>query len=153
MHEAALCAKQYLEDLLSFFGLKVDVAFSLEEDCIQLDIPSTYLNGFLIGKSSATLRAIHNLTVASVQHQTQSNYRLNIDIAGYKKQQARRLTRKAEEWIKETKEKGIPKKLAPMSPPERRLIHQLANAQGVQTESQGQGLERYVVLKPADSSN
>lgn len=149
MNEAALCAKQYLEDLLSFFGLKVDVAFSLEDEYIQLDIPSTYLNGFLIGKSSETLRAIHTLTAACVQHKTQSFYRLNIDIAGYKKQKARRLTKRAELWIQEVKKTGVAKKLKPMPPADRRIVHQLANSQGITTESQGQGLERHVVLNPS----
>ena len=88
MEEASVFAKKFLEDLLSFFGLRVDVAVDLEEDMIQLDVPSTHLNGFLIGSRSETLRAIHSLTAAAVQQNKDQYYRLNIDIANYKKQKS-----------------------------------------------------------------
>ena len=46
IEDTALFAKKYLEDLLSFFGLRVDVDVNIEEDTISLDVPSTHLNGF-----------------------------------------------------------------------------------------------------------
>jgi len=39
-------AKKYVEDLLTFFGLNVDVAATRDEDVIELSVPSTHLNGF-----------------------------------------------------------------------------------------------------------
>ena len=62
MEEAILYAKKYMEDLLSFFGLNTDVYATTEDDeVIELDIPSTHLNGFLIGQRGDTLQgpAIH----------------------------------------------------------------------------------------------
>jgi predicted RNA-binding protein Jag len=43
-------AKKYLEDLLSFFGLNTEVHVTSEEDVIELSVPSTHMNGFLIGQ-------------------------------------------------------------------------------------------------------
>ena len=147
MEEASVFAKKFLEDLLSFFGLRVDVAVDLEEDMIQLDVPSTHLNGFLIGSRSETLRAIHSLTAAAVQQNKDQYYRLNIDIANYKKQRAQQLSRKAQVWIEEVKTKGIKKELEPMHAADRRIIHQLASSQGVITESVGEGMQRHIIMR------
>lgn len=152
MEEASVFAKKYLEDLLSFFGLKIDVSVSLQEGFIQLDVPSTHLNGFLIGNRSETLQAIHGLTIAAVQQNSNQSVRLNIDIANYKKQRAERLSRRAQTWIDEVKDKGIDKQLEPMNASDRRIIHQLATSLGVTTESVGEGQQRRIILKKVPQS-
>src|SRR4051812_38454130 len=59
MEEAIMYAKRYIEDLLSFFGLNTDVYATTEDgEVIELDIPSTHLNGFLIGSRGDTVRAL-----------------------------------------------------------------------------------------------
>ena len=52
MEEAVIYAKKYLEDLLSFFGLNIDVHATSDDEVIQLSVPSTHLNGFLIGQQA-----------------------------------------------------------------------------------------------------
>ena len=147
MDEASVFAKKYLEDLLSFFSLQVDVVTSLDEDVIQLDIPSTYMNAALIGSRSETLRAIHVLAAAAVQQNMGEYHRLNIDIANYKKQRAHRLARQAKDWIKEVKQKGEDKQLQPMHAADRRIVHKTAVEEGITSESIGEGSQRRVVLK------
>ena len=58
MEDAIRYAKKYLEDLLSFFGLNTDVYATAEDDVIELEVPSTHLNGFLIGQKGDTMRAM-----------------------------------------------------------------------------------------------
>ena len=147
MEQASVFAKKYLEDILSFFGLKVDVSVSLQEEMIHLDVPSTHLNGFLIGSRSETLRALHTLTAAAIQQHENQYHRINIDIANYKKQREERLVRKARVWVEEVKTEGKDKKLEPMHAANRRIIHKLATAEGLLTESMGEGDQRHVVLK------
>ena len=147
MDEASIFAKQYLEDLLSFFELNVDVSAGLDEDVIVLDIPSTHMNASLIGARSETLRAIHALTAAAVQQRTGEHRRLNIDIANYKKQRAEQLTRRAQNWIKEVKRNGLDKQLKPMNAADRRIVHKAAVAEGIVSESVGEGNQRRIVLK------
>ena len=48
--ESIMFAKKYTEDLMSFFGLNVDVYASAEEDVIELSVPSSYLSNLLIGR-------------------------------------------------------------------------------------------------------
>jgi spoIIIJ-associated protein len=153
MEEAILYAKKYVEDLLSFFGLNTDVHATAEDDeVIELDIPSTHLNGFLIGQRGDTLRALQYTVSNALKSQKFARTRVNVDVAGYKKQHADRIAQQAGEWFKEVKESGKPKDLAPMSPADRRVVHKAAEDYGLTTESVGEGRDRHIVIKPAEAA-
>ena len=47
--ESIRFASRYLEDLLSFFGINVAVSSTVDDEVIQLSVPSTSLNSLLIG--------------------------------------------------------------------------------------------------------
>src|SRR5205085_6643614 len=99
MEEAILYAKKYIEDLLSFFGLNTDVHATTEDnEVIELDIPSTHLNGFLIGQRGDTLRALQFVISTALKNQNYSHTRVNVDVAGYKKSRADRIAKQAEDW-------------------------------------------------------
>ena len=103
MEEAVRFAKQSMEDLLSFFGLNTDVKATYEEDVIELTVPSTHLNGFLIGQRGETLRALQFLVSTALKNNEQELTRVNLDIADYKRHHAERLTRRAEKWFEDVK--------------------------------------------------
>lgn len=153
IEEAIRYAKKYIEDLLSFFGLNTDVYATTEDhEVIELDVPSTHLNGFLIGSRGDTLRSLQQIIGSALKQQNFSHTRVNIDIAGYKKQRADRLAKQAEAWFKEVKSSGQPKELEPMSPADRRIIHKVASDWGIETESVSEGRDRHIVLKPSADS-
>lgn len=153
IEEAIRYAKKYIEDLLSFFGLNTDVYATTEDhEVIELDVPSTHLNGFLIGSRGDTLRSLQQIIGSALKQQNFSHTRVNIDIAGYKKQRADRLAKQAEAWFKEVKSSGQPKELEPMSPADRRIIHKVASDWGIETESVGEGRDRHIVLKPSEDN-
>jgi spoIIIJ-associated protein len=150
LEEAIVYAKKYLEDVLSFFGLNTDVhATSEDEEVIELDIPSTHLNGFLIGQRGDTMRALQFIISNALRSQSFTHTRVNIDVAEYKKQRAERLAKQAEIWFKEAKDNGQPKDLPPMNAADRRVVHKAASDYGIETESVGFGRDRHIVLKPA----
>ena len=150
MEESILFAKKYLEDMLSFFGLNVDVyATSEDGDVIELNVPSTHLNGFLIGNHGDNLRSMQYLISMALKSKEFEINRVNVDIADYKKQRAHRLEERAEIWLNQVKESDKEMHLEPMNGADRRTIHKLAGDHGVETESEGEGLERHIVLKPA----
>jgi spoIIIJ-associated protein len=149
MEEAIVYAKKYVEDLLSFFGLNTDVHATTEDnEVIELDIPSTHLNGFLIGQRGDTLRALQYTTSTALKNQNYSHTRVNIDVASYKKQHNQRVAKQAEEWFAEVRDSGKSKDLQPMSPSDRRVIHKAAEDYGLTTESVGEGRDRHIVIKP-----
>ena len=150
MEESLLFAKKYLEDILSFFGLNVDVYATTEDgEVIELNVPSTHLNGFLIGNRGDNMRSMQYLISMALKSKEMEVTRVNVDIADYKKQRAQRLEEKAEVWLKEVKDTGKEKHLDPMNGADRRTIHKLASEYGIETESEGEGRERHIVLKPS----
>jgi len=141
-------AKKYLEDLLSFFGLNTDVYATADEDVIELSVPSTHLNGFLIGQHGDTMRSLQFIVSSALKNTGHEYTRVNVDVADYKKQRAHHLEETAEAWVKQVRGSGEPMHLRPMNAADRRIIHKLANENGLVTESEGEGRDRHVVLKP-----
>ena len=99
MEEAIVFAKKYIEDLLSFFGLNTEIYATSDEDVIELSIPSTHLNGFLIGQRGETMRALQSLVSNALKNGDFNYTRVNVDVADYKKQRAERLAERATEWL------------------------------------------------------
>ncbi len=150
MEESVQYAKKYLEDLLSFFGLNTDVYVTVEdEEIVSLNIPSTHLNGFLIGQRGETMRALQFLVSNALKNQNHTLTRVNVDVADYKKQRADRLAETAAEWIAKVKETGEPFDVRPMNAADRRVVHKVAAEAGLVSESVGEGRDRHIVLKPA----
>lgn len=150
MEEAIQYAKKYLEDVLSFFGLNTDVYATTEDnEVIELHVPSTHLNGFLIGQRGDTMRSLQYLVSNALRNNGYEITRVNVDIADYKKARADRLAEQAEEWIKKVKDSSEALALRPMNAADRRIVHKVASDAGLTTESEGEGRDRHVVLKPA----
>lgn len=146
--EAAIqFAKKYLEDLLSFFGLNTDVYATIDDEVIELSVPSTHLNGFLIGQRGDTMRALQFMVSNALKNNEYETTRVNVDVADYKKQRAGRLAQTAEAWVKHVKDTGEPMDLEPMNAADRRVIHKLAAEYDLSSESVGEGRDRHIVLK------
>ncbi len=150
MDESVQYAKKYLEDILSFFGLNTDVHVTSEDNqIIELQVPSTHLNGFLIGQHGDTMRALQFMVSTALKNNGFEFTRVNVDIAEYKKQRAERLAEKALEWVAQVQSSGEPLHLSPMNAADRRIVHKVAADAGLATESEGEGRDRHVVYKPA----
>ena len=154
MEDSIQYAKKYLEDLLSFFGLNTDVYATTEDnEVIELNVPSTQLNGFLIGQHGDTMRAVQFMISSALKNNGYEVTRVNVDIADYKKQRANQLSEKAAVWMEIVKSTGQPMELNPMNGADRRTVHKLAGEYGIETESVGEGRDRHIVLKPGASED
>lgn len=146
--ESIRFATKYLEDLLSFFGINVAVDSTLDDEVIQLSVPSTSMNSLLIGKNADNLRALQFIVSQTLAAKEAEITRVNVDVADYKRQRADRIAEKAEGWIKKVRETGQPIRLD-LSPADRRVVHKLAeDYSGVTTHSEGEGRERQLVIEP-----
>src|ERR1700757_879795 len=106
MEEAIVYAKKYLEDLLSFFGVNIDVYATSDDEVFQLSVPSTHLNGFLIGQHAETMRSLQYIVSTALKNNNYQYTRVNVDVADYKKQRADRLSHTAEAWVKQVRDSG-----------------------------------------------
>lgn len=148
--ESIRFAKKYLEDLLSFFGLNTDVTASFDGEVIELKIPSSRLNGFLIGQHGETLRSLQFLVSTTLKNREAATNRVNVDIADYKQQRADRLAQQVEEWVKKVRDSGTPYRVRPMNPADRRVVHNVVSEYSdVDTHSEGEGRDRHVVIQKA----
>lgn len=103
----------------------------------------------LIGEKGQTLMETQRLLRMILNRAIKKNFYLNLDINDYKKKKIEYLKDLARDLADEV---GLTKKekiLSPMSSYERRVIHlELANRQDVITESEGEGPNRRLVIKP-----
>lgn len=143
-------AKKYLEDLLSFFGLNTDVTARCEDDVIELSVPSTHLNGFLIGQRGETLRSLQFLLSMSLKGKEAELTRVNIDVAQYKKHRAEHVADQVKEWCEQVMNSGEALPLKPMSPVDRRTAHRVvAEYPQLTSHSEGEGRDRHLVIEKA----
>lgn len=146
--QAQQFAKQHLEDMLTFFGLNIRVDTDIEDEVINLNVPTTTLNGFLIGERGATLRSIQHLVNLAVSNQGYRQARISVDIADYKKQRAERLAEQVKQWAEAVQKMKSPMELSPMNAADRRTVHKtVAQYPELETTSEGQGRDRHVVIR------
>jgi len=144
--ESIRFATKYLEDLLSFFGINVAVYSTLEDDVIQLSVPSTSLNSLLIGKNADNLRALQHIVMTTLIARNAEVTRVNVDVADYKRQRADKIADQAEAWIRTVRETGQTKVLD-MSAADRRIVHKLAqDYSDIETHSEGEGRDRRLYI-------
>lgn len=148
MEDLAALAKLRLEESLAFFGVNVSAKAEIEETSINLSV-ETDLGGRLIGRHGETLDALQQLINSIVRAHTDQPVFVSLDIAGYKKDRAEHLTQSAQAEARKAVETGQPVRLKPMNAAERRVVHMaLAEISDVVTESEGEGRERRVIIKP-----
>ena len=144
-------AKKYLEDVLSFFEVNVEVDVTVSEEVIELSVPSNESNSLLIGRNAETLRAVQYLLSTTLRNNEASLQRVNVDIADYKKQRAEKLAEKAREWIEGVRTTGD-SYVADLNAADRRIVHQVATEYSdVQTFSEGEGRERRLIIAQKSS--
>jgi len=145
--ESIRFATKYLEDLLSFFGINVAVYSTIEDDVIQLSIPSTSMNSLLIGKNANNLRALQHVVMMTLVARHAEVTRVNIDVADYKRQRADKIEVQAERWIQEVRQTGE-EKILNLNAADRRTVHRFSeDYSDIETFSTGQGKERVLHIK------
>ena len=144
--ESIRFATKYLEDLLSFFGINVAVYSTLDDEVIQLSVPSTSMNSLLIGKNADNLRALQFIVSQALTSRSAELTRVNVDIADYKRQRADRIAERAEGWIKKVRATGQSITLD-LNAADRRVVHKLAeDYSDITTHSEGEGRERKLII-------
>jgi spoIIIJ-associated protein len=151
LEQQGAAAQEFLAGLVREFGLDATVQFSeVDEDTVQVSAAGDDL-GLLVGPRGATLAAVQDLTRTFVQRQSENRTdRILVDVGGYREKRNAALRRFAEGIVEEVKSSGAERALEPMSPADRKVIHDTINEiDGVETRSDGVEPSRYVVITPA----
>ena len=140
-------AADYLEELLDIADLDGDLDMDVEGDRASVSIVGGDLSQ-LVGPDGEVLEALQELTRLAVYRETGERSRLMLDIGGHRADKRARLEKLAAETVVEVKESGERVALQPMSPFERKVVHDAVAAAGLGSESEGEEPRRYVVVLP-----
>jgi spoIIIJ-associated protein len=140
-------AADYLEELLDIADLDGDLDMDVEGERAVVSIVGADLNQ-LVGDQGAVLDALQELTRLAVYRETGERSRLMLDISGHRAARRRELEELAATTAAQVKASGEQAALRPMTPFERKVVHDVVAAAGLTSESEGEEPRRRVVIQP-----
>lgn len=137
------------DELLKLMGTKATskVSEDKDADALVVDIETDEEAGLLIGNRGETLNSIQAVIGMIYRQRTNEWIRIIVNVADWRERQTERLKELALQAAKRAKETGEPQTLYNLSPAQRRIVHLiLAEEKDTQTESQGEGRGRYLIV-------
>ncbi|OHU98859.1 protein jag [Mycobacterium talmoniae] len=142
-------AGDYLEELLDLLDFDGDIDLDVEGDRAVVSIDGGADLTKLVGRNGEALDALQELTRLAVHQKTGERSRLMLDIAGWRRRRREELSALGEKVARRVLESGQDEQLAPMTPFERKIVHDaVAAVAGVHSESEGVEPSRRVVVLP-----
>jgi len=141
-------AADFLEELLDIADLDGDIDMDVDGDRAAVSIVGGDLK-HLVGRDGDVLEALQELTRLAVYRETGERSRLMLDVDGYRASRRKELVQIAEAAIEQVKASGEAVPLDPMSPFERKVVHDTVADAGLVSESEGEDTRRHVVILPA----
>jgi spoIIIJ-associated protein len=140
-------AADYIEGLLDVADLDGDIDMDVEGDRAVVSVVGATLDE-LVGRRGEVLEALQELTRLAIHQQTGNRTRMMLDVGGYRQRRRTELAEAGNEAADEVRRTGQPKRLWPMNPFERKVVHDAVAAAGLRSESEGEEPERRVVVLP-----
>ena len=140
-------AADYLEGLLDIADLDGDIDMDVEGDRALVSIVGGDIE-HLVGDNGAVLDALQELTRLAVTRETGERSRLMLDVAGHREARRQALTALGTEAATRAASTNEPVRLEPMTPFERKVVHDAVAAAGLTSESEGVEPRRFVVILP-----
>jgi spoIIIJ-associated protein len=148
LEEEGDIAADYLEELLDIFDLDGDIDIDVRGGRAYLEVTAGSNSNLRLISEPETVEALQELTRLAVQAKTNSFSRLILDVGGSRQARVNELTKIAQRAIDKVTTSGETFALKPMSSYERKIIHDLVSDAGLVSESEGEGRDRHIVVKP-----
>lgn len=146
--EPAEALEELLEEVVDGLGLDAEIAV-VEQDGLLTGRLEGEDVGLFIGRHGQTIDAVQHLAQRIIFPEGPSAIRVVIDANGYRERRAEALRAIADDAAEEVLSSGEPVDLDPLPPFERRIVHEyLRERGGVETHSEGNEPERYLVVTP-----
>ncbi|MEB3370717.1 Jag family protein [Saccharopolyspora mangrovi] len=140
-------AGDYLERLLDLLDYDGDIDLDVEAGRAVVSIDGGSDLEKLVGGRGQVLEALQELTRLAVQQDTGVRSRLMLDVAGWRAGRREELSEIGRSSAEEVLKSGQAARLRPMTPFERKIIHDaVAAIDGVHSESEGEEPNRKVVI-------
>jgi spoIIIJ-associated protein len=141
-------AADYLEELLDIADLDGDIDMDIDGDRAAVSIVGADLSN-LVGENGKVLEALQELTRLAVYRETGERSRLMLDVSNYRANRKAELEKVGKKAVEDVEATGKPVRLDPMTPFERKVVHDVVAAAGLTSESEGEEPRRRVVVQPA----
>jgi spoIIIJ-associated protein len=142
--------RELLEEIVDSLGLDVDVRIEQSDGTLTGCIEGEDV-GLLIGRRGQTIDAVQHLAQRIVFRGGSPDARVVIDADGYRERRAETLRSIALDAAEESLRSGQAIELDPMPAFERRIVHEYLRERGdVETHSEGEEPERYLVVEPRE---
>jgi len=141
----------YLEGLLDIADLEGDIDIDVEGNRAMVSVVESVQGELqhLVGDNGKVLEALQELTRLAATRETGERSRLMLDIAGFRAARKAELVTLTETAVAEAQRTSAPVRMEPMSPFERKVVHDVVADAGLSSESEGEEPGRYVVIRTA----
>lgn len=128
-----------------------EVHVTMKDNTHMVTIVEASDAGFLIGKDARFLDSMQHLLNQMVNKAEKKQYRMVLDVDGYRKRRIEALTEKVKSIAEKVKKNGRSITLEPLHASHRRIVHQLIeNDKEIRTMTIGEGEYKRVVILPAN---
>ena len=149
--EPAEALEDFLETIVEGLGLQVQVEVEEQEGLLSGRVVGEDV-GLFIGRHGQTIDAVQHLAQRIVFPDGPGEARIVIDADGYRDRRAELLREDADDAAEEALRTGRAVEFDPLPSWERRVVHEyLRDRADVDTHSEGDEPDRYVVVSPAES--
>ncbi len=143
--------KETTEEFVELLGVdvQVEVAHDKQQDAFIVNFKTEDEAGLLIGNRGETINAIQLVLGIIASRKVGEWVRVLVNVADWREKEEKRLEDLANQAAERALATGQPQPLYQLKPAQRRIVHMfLSKNNEVETESQGEGVERYLVVLP-----
>ncbi len=146
-----------VEKLQSLLAVDGDVSVDIEEGEEGMQYAKVVFEGeelgYMIGNRGRHLDSLQYmlqiLLGRKLDDVQRENFRVFVDVGGYRKEKDDKIAQMAIEKADDARILGEAVELPPMKPSDRRVVHlTLMKFKDISAESEGEGMERHIVIKP-----
>ncbi len=142
--------KQRLTELLGYFELNPETTITPQEGVLSINVTTGRDDLFTRGMADPLLALQHLLRVIVRKDFPEEELTLSLNIGNFQERQQNRLSQVAKDAAQQARSTKMAVYLPPMSSYERRLVHMaLVDEDGITSDSEGEGLDRRIVVKLA----
>lgn len=151
MEKKVKILQKVTDELLSLMATKAkaEVSYDKDNETFLVNIDAGDETGLLIGKKGETLLGMQTILGFLLKQKTGEWNRVLINVGDYREKEEGYLKDLAASTALRAKETGEPQNLYNLKAWQRRVIHlALSEDKDITTESEGEGEDRFLIIKP-----
>jgi len=134
--------------IIELLGSKAKVSVSEKDDSFFVNLEADEETGLLIGRHGETINSIQAILALSLREEL-AEKKVFVNVGDWREKQEEKLKEMAEQIYQRVIDTGEAQPVYNLSSAQRRIIHlTLSDKKDVETESSGEGENRYLLVKP-----